>query len=45
LAHTFLGGALTVSRSRARGALVDIEGPSGLLPDVRVILNWPPAIS
>jgi hypothetical protein len=26
---------------RARVALTDLEGTPGLLPDIRLILNWP----
>jgi hypothetical protein len=26
---------------KTRAALIDIEGTSGILPDIRLILNWP----
>jgi hypothetical protein len=27
-------------RVSTRAALIDIEGTSGILPDIRLILNW-----
>jgi hypothetical protein len=39
--YTFPGGWLKGLQLRARVALTDLEGTPGLLPDIRLILNWP----
>jgi hypothetical protein len=39
--YTIPGGALRGLQIKARAALIDLEGTPGLLPDVRIILNFP----
>ncbi len=39
--YTFQSGRLKGLQIKARAALIDLEGTPGLLPDVRLILNWP----
>lgn len=39
--YTFPSGWMKGLQIKARAALVDLEGTPGLLPDVRLILNWP----
>jgi hypothetical protein len=34
-------GALRGLQLKARAALLDLEGTPGLLPDIRIILNFP----
>jgi hypothetical protein len=41
LTYTVPSGALRGLQVRARAALVDLEGTPGLLPDIRLILNFP----
>jgi hypothetical protein len=41
LTYTFSSGCLKGLQIKTRAALIDIEGTSGILPDVRLILNWP----
>jgi hypothetical protein len=41
VAYTFPSGCLKGLQLRTRVALNDLEGTPGLLPDVRLILNWP----
>jgi hypothetical protein len=41
VAYTFPGGWMKGLQIRARAALIDLEGTPGLLPDIRLILNWP----
>jgi hypothetical protein len=41
LTYTFSSGWLKGLQIKTRAALVDIEGNSGILPDIRLILNWP----
>ena len=38
---TFQSGWVKGVQIKTRAALVDLEGTPGLLPDVRLILNWP----
>jgi hypothetical protein len=39
--YTFQSGWMKGLQIKTRAALVDLEGTPGLLPDVRLILNWP----
>jgi len=39
--YTFQSGWVKGLQIKTRAALVDFEGTPGLLPDVRLILNWP----
>lgn len=39
--YTFGSGWLKGLQIKARAALIDLQGTPGLLPDVRLILNWP----
>ena len=39
--YTFGSGWLKGLQIKTRAALVDLEGTPGLLPDIRLILNWP----
>jgi hypothetical protein len=39
--YTFQSGRLKGLQIKARAAVIDLEGTPGLLPDVRLILNWP----
>jgi hypothetical protein len=41
VAYTLPGGPLEGLQIRGRVALVDVESTPGLLPDIRLILNWP----
>jgi hypothetical protein len=38
---SFSSGWLKRLQIKTRAALIDIEGTSGILPDIRLILNWP----
>jgi hypothetical protein len=39
--YTFQSGWAKGLQIKTRAALIDLEGTPGLLPDVRLILNWP----
>ena len=39
--YTFGAGWLKGPQIKTRAALIDLEGTPGLLPDIRLILNWP----
>jgi hypothetical protein len=39
--YTFGAGWLKGLQIKTRAALIDLEGTPGLLPDIRLILNWP----
>ena len=39
--YTFQSGWMKGLQIKTRAALVDIQGTPGLLPDIRLILNWP----
>ena len=41
LTYTFPSGRLKGLQIKTRAALINIEGTSGILPDIRLILNWP----
>ena len=41
MTYTVSGGWMDGLQIKARGALVDLEGPPGVLPGLRLILNWP----
>ena len=41
LTYTFPSGRLKGLQIKTRAALISIEGTSGILPDIRLILNWP----